>query len=85
MAAREAAGGGSCAVYLVNGIKLSGFLVAHDQKCLFLRSESVAGKETTSLIMKAAVSMIIPMLSDQSSGVDLNKQQGMLRGTDSRN
>jgi hypothetical protein len=35
--------------------------------------------------MKAAVSLIIPMLSDQSSGVDLNKQHGMLRGTDSRN
>jgi sRNA-binding regulator protein Hfq len=85
MAAREAAGGGSCAVYLVNGIKLSGVLVAHDQNCLFLRNESVAGKETTSLIMKAAVSLIIPMLSDQSSGVDLNKQHGMLRGTDSRN
>jgi len=57
-------GDATCSVYLQNGIKLDGRLVANDQHCVFLRaaSDGNAGHGWPMLIMKSAISTIVPDL-----------------------
>jgi sRNA-binding regulator protein Hfq len=53
----------ACALYTLNGIRLEGWVVAHDDHCLFLRGAAERGTQTgiTMLIMKAAISSIVPV------------------------
>ena len=56
----------ACALYTQNGIKLEGWIVANDDHCIFLRSAADRGTRAgiTMLIMKAAVSSIVPSNGD---------------------
>lgn len=51
-----------CHVYLVNGIKLTGVIVSHDENCLFMEAPKGKGSEgvskSISLSYKTAVSTI---------------------------
>ena len=57
----------ACAVFIQNGIKLEGRLVAMDENCIFLRgTSSVRAQITvTMLIMKTAISSIVPSNSER--------------------
>lgn len=48
-----------CAIYLVNGIKLTGIIESHDENCIQLILE-----RTSQLIYKHAVSTIVPQSTD---------------------
>jgi sRNA-binding regulator protein Hfq len=54
-------GGGAAHVYTVNGIKIQGSIVGADEHCIFLRGGVDTRCIATSLIMKNAISTIIPL------------------------
>jgi sRNA-binding regulator protein Hfq len=58
----------ACAVFIQNGCRLEGRLVANDEHCLFLHSAAKVGAQVgvTILIMKAAVSSIVPVRCERS-------------------
>jgi RNA chaperone Hfq len=60
-------GRGSVAVYLMNGVRLVGALVAHDTEAIFLRSQGDRGGETM-MIFKTAICTIVSTTAEGDRG-----------------
>jgi sRNA-binding regulator protein Hfq len=55
-------GGGASQIYTITGIKLTGTVVSADDHCIFLRGGADGKGTTISLIMKNAISTIVPLV-----------------------
>jgi RNA chaperone Hfq len=65
-------------VFLINGIKLQARISAVDEHCIFLQGGADTRFASTSLIMKSAVSSVIPVPDSESRRTDARDLQDVL-------
>lgn len=65
-------------VYLINGIKLRAKITAVDEHCILLQGGVDTQFANTSLIMKSAVSSVIPVPDSEPRRTDARELQGVL-------
>jgi len=65
-------------IYLINGIKLQARISAVDEHCILLQGGVDTRFENTSLIMKSAVSSVLPVPDSESKRTDARDLQGVL-------
>jgi len=66
-----------CSVFLVNGVRLQVKLITADEYCLLVASSCDPRPAATSLIMKHAISSVVPSLP-RDPGICLEGQKGDL-------
>jgi len=77
--AAQVACGALCDIFLINGVKLAKVvIIGHDEHCLFVRSQGDAGATAPNLIMKSAITSIVPLASARTNDVQVSALHGVL-------